>query len=835
MSRRLHWLAAAALWSVGCVSTSWPIDPGDPVTLEPGQGLLIVHVQTDRRIESIEASDVILAEDVPEGTHVRLIGITAGSYRWDNVRLPSSNIRYRFPYDDAMRFHVEPGAINYVGMVQVKGNGSYSLMVNSIDRTAIALAELRERFPELAEKYPIVYSGPARHEFLPRYLAAAHGSERTPTAGSGPVAPISSRPDPLFRSPALLRVALNPSGTLSYSHGFDADVQILTVRNTSNGASTIVFTHSGAIDVGWVDDDTLFVQAENGDAPRRYVIDLQPLAYGVVSTQHELAARGWLIDPLPLVKNEVLWADWDGEKSSLFRVPISELIRPSGSATRFVNEPDPYFPGAFRKALQQFAVIDPKYRVAELPHLVLQWTSDRRGVPRAAIALESEDPIRIALLYREPDASGWKQLGSWSAIDPFPLPVGIAADGRNLIVLSSQGSDTAVLRTYRVAERVLGDVIYAQPGADLTGVIWDYQSSDVIAVYWEQAGIRKYHYFDAFDAAQQSWLDDLHPDEAVHLTSRTADRRLFTILVSGPRNPGQYQLLDTTTHKTEELGGVMPWVSKSRLAPVSAFDVATQDGRSIEAFLTRPQKFSGARPPLVVMPHGGPIGFQDTREFDPVVQSLAEHGYAVLQVNYRGSSGKGTGFLEAGHGAWGKGIEDDIEAALDDVESRQLVDAERVCIFGASYGGYSALISITRRPQRYRCAAAAAAPTDLLLLSSDYLYGEDRRRVFAKIVGDPDADRERLITVSPVFHAAEMDVPILLIQGDSDRVVDPEHAYRMRDMLDANGKPYEWLLLTGATHDPTPRQWQQVMGRVEQFLAKYLQMRDAGGAPRSAH
>jgi len=304
--------------------------------------------------------------------------------------------------------------------------------------------------------------------------------------------------------------------------------------------------------------------------------------------------------------------------------------------------------------------------------------------------------------------------------------------------------------------------------------------------------------------------------------------------VSGPRNPGQYQLLDATTRKIEELGAVMPWISPKRLAAVSAFDVATKDGKSIEAFLTQPRKFDGARPPLVVMPHGGPIGVQDTREFDPVVQSLAAHGYAVLQVNYRGSAGKGTGFLEAGHGAWGKGIEDDIEAALDDVEAKRLVDAERVCIFGGSYGGYSALISITRRPQRYRCAAAAAAPTDLLLLSSDYLNGEDSRRVFAKIVGDPDADRERLIATSPAFRTAEMNVPILLIQGDRDRVVDPEHAYRMRDMLDATGKPYEWMLLTGATHDPTPRQWQQMMDRVEQFLAKYLQVRDAG-APKSAH
>ena len=251
----------------------------------------------------------------------------------------------------------------------------------------------------------------------------------------------------------------------------------------------------------------------------------------------------------------------------------------------------------------------------------------------------------------------------------------------------------------------------------------------MIAVYWEEAGIRRYHFFDEFDAAQQSWLDQLHPDEAVHLTSRSADRRLFTILVSGPRNPGQHQLLDTARRTTEDLGVAMPWIAPERLAPVTAIDVRTKDGKSIEAFFTKPRRFTGKRPPLVVMPHGGPIGVQDTREFNPVVQALAARGYAVLQPNYRGSSGRGAGFLEAGMGAWGQGIEDDIEAALDAVISKQLVDPDRVCIFGGSYGGYSALISITRRPQRYRCAAAVAAPTDLLLISSEYPGSEDGERV----------------------------------------------------------------------------------------------------------
>src|SRR5262249_46024584 len=344
-----------------------------------------------------------------------------------------------------------------------------------------------------------------------------------------------------------------------------------------------------------------------GDGERRVVIDLEPLEFGVVSKQHEIKARGWLIDPLPLAPDEVLWADWDGKQSSVLRTPVSELLHPTAGLEDFQEPgPDALSSGAKRwrrpesvgsKVRDRIIQIDPRYKIAELRDRVLQWISDAHGVPRAAITLASEEPVRIALMYRDEGASRWRELGRWSAIDPVPLPVGLAPDGRDLLVASAEGSDTMALRRFSVESRKLGEVIYARPGVDLTGVVFGYQSPEVIAVYWEEAGIRRYHYFDAFDAAQQDWLSDRHPGEAVHLTSRSADGRLFTILVSGPRNPGQYQLLDSAKHTTEDLGATMPWLRAPRLAPVAAIDVRAKDGKSIEAFLAEPGKFSGKRPP----------------------------------------------------------------------------------------------------------------------------------------------------------------------------------------------------------------------------------------------
>ncbi len=519
---------------------------------------------------------------------------------------------------------------------------------------------------------------------------------------------------------------------------------------------------------------------------------------GLVVDERKVRIQGHLIDPLPLV-DEVLWAKSWGAATLAYRIPIAQLTDPES------------------KDIEQ-------YVVARVPGRVWNWIWDRSGVPRAALALTDIDPFTQKLLYRSDEDSDWTTLGSWGAFEMPPKPLGMAENGRDLLVVSAEGSDTAALREFLVEDEELGAVIYANPSFDVADAVFSSESGDLIAVVYEEDGIRRYHYLDPLDSAQQTSLEQLFPTKAVHLTSYSRNRRFLTVLVNDPRDPGHHYFVDTQRGKTVDVGAAMQRVDPELMAPVTAMKVAAKDGKQIEAFLSVPVKFSGKLPPLVVMPHGGPIGVSDSREFNPVVQSLATGGYAVLQVNYRGSAGKGTSFLEAGQRAWGREIEDDIEAALDHVLAQKRVDPKRICIFGGSYGGYSALISITRRPQRYRCAVAAAAPTDLLLVfqSSDFASTKEGRREFAKIVGDPERDREHLIEISPAYRAHEMDVPILLIHGDRDLRVDIEHSYRMKAMLEANGRSPEWMVLRDAEHSPTRSQSVRLMERVLEFLDAHL-------------
>jgi dipeptidyl aminopeptidase/acylaminoacyl peptidase len=341
----------------------------------------------------------------------------------------------------------------------------------------------------------------------------------------------------------------------------------------------------------------------------------------------------------------------------------------------------------------------------------------------------------------------------------------------------------------------------------------------VIGATYERDGLPQFHHLDSFFDRYQRSLAHVLPGVVPIVASVSRDRRYFVVVASGPRDPGTYYVLDTQTNTATRIARAMPWLDPENLAHVEAFRVASTDGFELEAFLTRPNGV--AKPPLVVLPHGGPRDVRDSRAFDPLVQFLAAGGLAVLQVNFRGSAGRGQAFLDAGKREWGAGIEEDLEAAFDEVVRRGLVDGDRACIAGASYGGYSALMSVIRNPQRYRCAASLNGPTDLPFESNFYFWWDEARKYFEEYIGDPD-DPEQLRSISPVYRASEIRVPVLLVQGTEDRVVDVDHYYRIVNVLEALGRPHETYLMQGTGHSPNRSESIDFAVRLRKFLSKHL-------------
>ncbi len=630
-----------------------------------------------------------------------------------------------------------------------------------------------------------------------------------------------------FHEPTLLNIIVSPTGEF-----FAAETRNSTGGSSiffesippPNGNSVIFIRHiqsktmkaaietSGTIQtVAWIDDDTLFVRY--GGTKTEYVrsIDVAFEEGNLVFGIEPIRAPGWMIDGIPNREDEILWAYWNKGRSFVYRAPLSEL-------KEFKLEKG-------RKAKKKpWDGLSREYVVAELDGYVPWWITDRDGGVRGAVGVEEGDPPEVTLRYRETRSTPWREIYRTDDIDEVLVPVGIASDNHNLLVLSNKESDTTALVEFEVDSGELGRTLFSHPTADVEGIMYDFNGMEVLTAVYEEAGLRRYQHFDAFSDRYQRSLEHAFPGQSVAITSMSRDSRFYSVLVSNPKNLGTFYILDTQERTADLVDRTMPWLDPDEMSDAQALEVTAPDGTKIEAFLTIPAGSAGEPPPLLVLPHGGPLGVRDSRMFDPLVQYIASWNIAVLQVNFRGSAGYGRSFVEAGYRERAKGIESDIEAAVDAVVEKGLVDSKRMCIGGLSYGGYSAIISAIQRPDRYLCAVTIAGVSDLPLQLISNLRGTTQkgRKEQEKLFGDPTTEYEEMIAISPAYRADEIQVPVLIVHGTEDWRVDVEHAYRLKTMLEAHGKPYSWLLLKGAGHSPTGAEWLKIARALGLFIDDYL-------------
>lgn len=286
------------------------------------------------------------------------------------------------------------------------------------------------------------------------------------------------------------------------------------------------------------------------------------------------------------------------------------------------------------------------------------------------------------------------------------------------------------------------------------------------------------------------------PGQMVSFQSITKDGKKVLLFVYSDRHPGTYYLFDRSTNKPSLLFETRSWIDPNKMSPMAPVEFKNRGGDTIYGFLTTPLGRTGPHP-MVVMPHGGPFGVSDYWGFDNDVQYLASLGYAVLQVNYRGSGARGRNFMEATDRQWATGIQDDIADGVKHVISQKLVDANRVCIFGISFGGYSAMMNPIRNPGMYKCAIGYAGVYDLVKLESMDDGSKQMRAFFSRSVGK---DAAELAAQSPTAQVAKLDVPMLLIHGKSDQTAPIEQYDAAVAALSHAGKTYETLVKPNEGH-----------------------------------
>jgi dipeptidyl aminopeptidase/acylaminoacyl peptidase len=343
---------------------------------------------------------------------------------------------------------------------------------------------------------------------------------------------------------------------------------------------------------------------------------------------------------------------------------------------------------------------------------------------------------------------------------------------------------------------------------------------------WISGGRPEMHYLDAGSALAQLHrrLSEQFPDAFVTLLNSSADRQKTLFAVRSDRDPGSFYLYDAQTHQADFLFGGLENIDPIAMAPRIAVDFKARDGTSLHGFLTRPQAAGGAPLPLVLLPHGGPHGVADEWFFDNDAQFLASRGYAVLQVNYRGSGGRGDAFIRSGFREWGGKIQSDLIDGVQWAIGQKFADPSRICVYGASFGAYSAMMLQVRAPKMFKCAVGYAGLYDLEMLYKDTLAKKDAPIDHAawlkRTIGD-DATQQR--EQSPVALASQIKVPVLLIHGSADDITPVAQGKAMRDALFNAGNTPEYMQVSAEGHGfYLSANRLKVYAKLEQFLGKYL-------------
>ena len=329
-------------------------------------------------------------------------------------------------------------------------------------------------------------------------------------------------------------------------------------------------------------------------------------------------------------------------------------------------------------------------------------------------------------------------------------------------------------------------------------------------------------YFDpASEWAQlHASLMKAFPGQLVSLLDFTRDNGKVLIQTRGDRHPGAWHVYDRNARKLVLINEAMPWLKPEKLAPSMPFSFRSRDGLTLHGFLTAHP--GGGQRPMVVMPHGGPHGYYDTWSYDGDAQFLASRGYAVLQVNFRGSGGRGRGFMESGYREWGGRMQDDIADAVAWATTSGHADPARICTFGASYGGYAALMQPIRFPETYRCAIGYVGVYDLQVMKKegDISDRQSGRRYLERVLG---SDQAQLKAWSPAQNVDRIKVPVLLAQGSIDRRVPMDQFNALRKAFEKAGTPIETMVVQGEGHGfYKPENRAELYERIEAFLARNI-------------
>ncbi len=410
--------------------------------------------------------------------------------------------------------------------------------------------------------------------------------------------------------------------------------------------------------------------------------------------------------------------------------------------------------------------------------------------------------------------------------DFSPISAGPGA-GQVYVAARPEGQEYQSIYLYDTRTGELGAPIYSLANTDAAAIRVDPNDNSLLAgcgetQRWQCRATdpRMQRHFDAIASYFEGVADFTLQDVSL-------DKSTWLIYVTGPTIPPTYYVYDLNEAHISPLGSSYPQIPRTQLGPTEIVTYAARDGTSLWGYLTLPP--GGAAPRgLLVMPHGGPES-RDSFGFSFFEQYLVTRGYAIFQPNFRGSEGSGRAFATAGHRQWGRLMQDDVTDGVRHLIQAGRADPQRICIVGASYGGYAALAGGAFTPDLYRCVVSIAGDADLVQMLDEERQQQGRGSAgyayWVQITGDANADRDALLAVSPARHAENFRAPVLLIHGRDDYTVRVEQSERMRDALRRAGKTVSYVEFEHEEHywsNWEPENRQRMLEEIDRFLGQNL-------------
>ena len=433
--------------------------------------------------------------------------------------------------------------------------------------------------------------------------------------------------------------------------------------------------------------------------------------------------------------------------------------------------------------------------IAENPGNISEWMTDHDGKLRIAI---TSDGVNTSILHRASESEKFESILT-TDFKVSVSPLFFTFDNKNLYVASNRGRDKSAVFKFDLNNAQEEKLIFEHDEVDVSGLMYSRKRKVLTGVNYTVAK-NEMTFFDTWREDIQQKLEENLPGYEVGITSFSEDEAKAVVVTYSDKSRGTYYYYDIDKNKLTELGKASPWLNEEDMSDMKPVQYRSRDGLVINGYLTLPKGTNGKNLPVIVNPHGGPW-HRDSWGYKSEIQFLANRGFAVFQMNFRGSTGYGREFWEKSFKQWGKSMQDDISDGVNWLIDEGIANPDRIAIYGASYGGYATLAGLTFTPDLYACGIDYVGVSSLFtFMESMPPYWELYRKMLYEMVGHPDKDKELLASASPLLHIDKIKVPLFIAQGANDPRVKKSESDQIVEALQNAGIDVPYMVKNDEGH-----------------------------------